>query len=88
MQAPIAEPRALLQLQAHDAVIDRLEHRRGALPENAPIAVNSLPASACSFANFMIDGSTSSPVERMRAYVFCGPSLRRRDCMGFSGAHG
>ena len=32
MQAPIAEQRALLQLQAHDSVIDRLEHRRSSLP--------------------------------------------------------
>jgi predicted nucleic acid-binding Zn-ribbon protein len=35
MQAPIAEQRALLQLQAHDSAIDRLEHRRGSLPEDA-----------------------------------------------------
>jgi predicted nucleic acid-binding Zn-ribbon protein len=32
MQAPVAEQRALLQLQAHDSAIDRLDHRRGALP--------------------------------------------------------
>jgi uncharacterized protein len=38
MQAPVAEQRALLQLQAHDSVIDRLEHRRGSLPENARLA--------------------------------------------------
>jgi predicted nucleic acid-binding Zn-ribbon protein len=38
MQAPVAEQRALLQLQAHDAVIDRLEHRRGSLPEDARLA--------------------------------------------------
>jgi uncharacterized protein len=38
MQAPIAEQRALLQLQAHDSVIDRLEHRRGSLPENVRLA--------------------------------------------------
>ena len=38
MQAPIAEQRALLQLQAHDSVIDRLEHRRGSLPEDARLA--------------------------------------------------
>jgi predicted nucleic acid-binding Zn-ribbon protein len=38
MQAPIAEQRALLQLQAHDSAIDRLEHRRGSLPENARLA--------------------------------------------------
>jgi predicted nucleic acid-binding Zn-ribbon protein len=35
MQAPIAEQRALLQLQAHDSAIDRLDHRRGSLPEDA-----------------------------------------------------
>jgi uncharacterized protein len=38
MQAPVAEQRALLQLQAHDSVIDRLEHRRGSLPENTRLA--------------------------------------------------
>jgi uncharacterized protein len=38
MQAPIAEQRALLQLQAHDSVIDRLKHRRGSLPEDARLA--------------------------------------------------
>ena len=38
MQAPVAEQRALLQLQAHDSVIDRLEHRRGSLPEDARLA--------------------------------------------------
>jgi uncharacterized protein len=38
MQAPIAEQRALLQLQAHDSVIDRLEHRRGSLSEDARLA--------------------------------------------------
>jgi predicted nucleic acid-binding Zn-ribbon protein len=38
MQAPIAEQRALLQLQAHDSAIDRLEHRRGSLPEDARLA--------------------------------------------------
>jgi uncharacterized protein len=35
MDAPVAEQRALLQLQAHDSAIDRLEHRRGSLPEDA-----------------------------------------------------
>jgi uncharacterized protein len=38
MQAPIAEQRALLQLQAHDSAIDRLNHRRGSLPEDARLA--------------------------------------------------
>ena len=38
MQAPIAEQRALLQLQAHDSAIDRLEHRRASLPEDARLA--------------------------------------------------
>jgi predicted nucleic acid-binding Zn-ribbon protein len=38
MQAPIAEQHALLQLQAHDSAIDRLEHRRGSLPEDARLA--------------------------------------------------
>ena len=38
MQAPVAEQRALLELQAHDSVIDRLEHRRGSLPEDARLA--------------------------------------------------
>jgi predicted nucleic acid-binding Zn-ribbon protein len=38
MQAPIAEQRALLELQAHDSAIDRLEHRRGSLPEDARLA--------------------------------------------------
>ena len=38
MQAPIAGQRALLQLQAHDSAIDRLDHRRGALPEDARLA--------------------------------------------------
>jgi uncharacterized protein len=38
MQAPVAEQRALLQLQAHDSAIDRLNHRRGALPEDARLA--------------------------------------------------
>ena len=41
MQAPIAEQRALLQLQAHDSVIDRLGHRRGSLPEDARLATSS-----------------------------------------------
>ena len=38
MQAPIAEQHALLQLQAHDSAIDRLDHRRGSLPEDARLA--------------------------------------------------
>ena len=38
MQAPIAEQHALLQLQAHDSAIDRLEHRRASLPEAARLA--------------------------------------------------
>ena len=38
MQAPIAEQRALLQLQAHDSAIDRLDHRRGSLPEETRLA--------------------------------------------------
>jgi predicted nucleic acid-binding Zn-ribbon protein len=38
MQAPIAGQRALLQLQAHDSAIDRLDHRRGSLPEAARLA--------------------------------------------------
>jgi predicted nucleic acid-binding Zn-ribbon protein len=38
MKAPIAEQRALLELQAHDSAIDRLVHRRGSLPEDARLA--------------------------------------------------
>ena len=38
MEAPVAEQRALLQLQAHDSAIDRLDHRRGSLPEDARLA--------------------------------------------------
>jgi predicted nucleic acid-binding Zn-ribbon protein len=38
MQAPTAEQHALLELQAHDSAIDRLEHRRGSLPEDARLA--------------------------------------------------
>ena len=38
MQAPLAEQRALLELQAHDSAIDRLDHRRGSLPEDARLA--------------------------------------------------
>jgi uncharacterized protein len=38
MRAPIAEQRALLRLQAHDSAIDRLDHRRGSLPEDARLA--------------------------------------------------
>ena len=35
MQAAVAEQQALLELQAHDSAIDRLDHRRGSLPEDA-----------------------------------------------------
>jgi uncharacterized protein len=38
LEAPIAEQRALLQLQADDSAIDRLNHRRGSLPEDARLA--------------------------------------------------
>src|SRR6266508_1987063 len=38
MQAPVAEQRTLLQMQAHDSAIDRLVHRRGSLPEDARLA--------------------------------------------------
>ena len=38
MEAPVAEQRALLQLQAHDSAIDRLSHRRGSLPEDVRLA--------------------------------------------------
>jgi predicted nucleic acid-binding Zn-ribbon protein len=38
MQAPVAEQHALLQLQAHDSAIDRLDHRRRSLPEDARLA--------------------------------------------------
>ena len=38
MQAPIAEQHALLELQAHDSAIDRPEHRRASLPEDARLA--------------------------------------------------
>jgi uncharacterized protein len=38
MQAPVAEQRALLELQGHDSAIDRLVHRRGSLPEDARLA--------------------------------------------------
>jgi len=38
MQAPVAEQRALLELQAHDSAIDRLDHRRASLPEDARLA--------------------------------------------------
>jgi predicted nucleic acid-binding Zn-ribbon protein len=37
MQAQIGEQRALLQLQAHDSAIDRLDHRRASLPEDAQL---------------------------------------------------
>ncbi len=38
MRAPPAEQHALLELQAHDSAIDRLNHRRGALPEDVRLA--------------------------------------------------
>ena len=38
LDAPLQEQRALLQLQAHDSAIDRLDHRRGSLPEDARLA--------------------------------------------------
>jgi predicted nucleic acid-binding Zn-ribbon protein len=38
LDAPLDQQRALLQLQAHDSAIDRLEHRRGSLPEDARLA--------------------------------------------------
>ncbi len=38
MQAPIAEQHALLELQGHNSAIDRLEHRRASLPEDARLA--------------------------------------------------
>ena len=38
MQAPAEEQRALLELQVVDSAIDRLEHRRANLPEDARLA--------------------------------------------------
>jgi uncharacterized protein len=38
LDAPLEEQRALLQLQAHDSAIDRLNHRRDSLPEIARVA--------------------------------------------------
>jgi predicted nucleic acid-binding Zn-ribbon protein len=38
LNAPLEQQRALLDLQAHDSAIDRLEHRRGSLPEDARLA--------------------------------------------------
>jgi uncharacterized protein len=38
LDASLEEQRALLQLQAHDSAIDRLNHRRESLPENARLA--------------------------------------------------
>ncbi len=35
MDASLDQQRLLLELQAHDSAIDRLEHRRGSLPEDA-----------------------------------------------------
>jgi predicted nucleic acid-binding Zn-ribbon protein len=38
LNASLDQQRALLQLQAHDSAIDRLQHRRGSLPEDARLA--------------------------------------------------
>ena len=38
MNAPIEEQRALLELQRHDSAVDRLNARRGSLPEDARLA--------------------------------------------------
>ena len=38
MHAPLEEQRALLGLQTHDLAIDRLDHRRGSLPEDTRLA--------------------------------------------------
>jgi uncharacterized protein len=38
LDAPLEEQHALLQLQAHDSAIDRLDHRRESLPEDARLA--------------------------------------------------
>jgi uncharacterized protein len=38
LDAPLNDQRALLELQRHDSVIDRLSHRRGSLPEDARLA--------------------------------------------------
>jgi uncharacterized protein len=38
LDAPLDQQRALLQLQAHDSAINRLQHRRGSLPEDARLA--------------------------------------------------
>ncbi len=35
MDAPLDQQRTLLELQAHDSAIDRLNHQRGSLPEHA-----------------------------------------------------
>jgi predicted nucleic acid-binding Zn-ribbon protein len=35
LDAPLDQQRTLLELQAHDSAIDRLNHRRGSLPEHA-----------------------------------------------------
>jgi predicted nucleic acid-binding Zn-ribbon protein len=38
LDAPLEEQRTLLELQAHDSAIDRLNHRRETLPERARLA--------------------------------------------------
>jgi uncharacterized protein len=38
LDASLTEQRALLELQAHDSAIDRLDHRRASLPEDARLA--------------------------------------------------
>jgi uncharacterized protein len=38
LDAPVAQQRALLELQDHDSAIDRLVYRRGSLPEHARLA--------------------------------------------------
>jgi uncharacterized protein len=38
LHAPLEEQRALLRLQTHDLAIDRLDHRRGSLPEDTRLA--------------------------------------------------
>jgi uncharacterized protein len=38
VDAPLDEQRTLLELQAHDSAVDRLNHRRGSLPEDVRLA--------------------------------------------------
>lgn len=38
MDAPLDQQRTLLELQAHDSAVDRLNHRRESLPEHARLA--------------------------------------------------